>query len=350
MRSETSCGDYTLAELAGVVGADVAGSPDFRVSGIATLKDATSDQLAFFANSRYLSQLHQTSAGAVLVAEQHRDDCPVNALVVEDPYLAYAKLSSLFAPRDTAAQGIHPSATVDPTATIDAAAVIGANVVVGADTEIAAGCVVGANTVIAERCNVAEGTHINPGVTLYADVKIGRNCIIHSGAVIGADGFGFANEKGRWVKIAQLGGVTLGDDVEVGANTTIDRGALSDTLIGSGVKLDNQIQIAHNVEIGDSTAIAGCTAVAGSTKIGDRCTIAGCSGITGHLEIASGTHITAMTLVSKSITGAGAYSSGTTAEPHSSWKKNVVRFRQLDNLAKRLKVVEAKLDKFEGHN
>nr|WP_067292944.1 UDP-3-O-(3-hydroxymyristoyl)glucosamine N-acyltransferase [Marinobacterium profundum] len=342
---------FRLQEIADLIGGEVKGDPGYRVSGLATLQSAGPGQLSFFANGRYLPQLRASQAGAVLVRAEHLDSVPGAAILVDDPYLTYARVSQLFDWRKPVLPGVHPTAVLAADVQLDPGAEIGAQAVIGAGCIIAAGVFVGPHAVIGASCRIGENSRVEAGVVLYDSVTLGARCIIHSGAVLGADGFGFAPESGRWVKIYQLGGVTVGDDVEIGAGTTIDRGALDDTYIGDGVKLDNQIQIAHNVHIGAGTAIAGGTAVAGSTKIGERCTIAGLSGITGHLTIAAGTHITAMSLVSKSITQPGAYSSGTGLQPHQSWKRNVVRFKQLDELARRVAKLEQtiELNSIEGH-
>ncbi len=340
-----------LQDIADLIGGKVHGDPDCRVSGLATLQSAGPGQLSFFANGRYLPQLRSSAAAAVLVRPEHLDSVPRAAILVDDPYLAYARVSQLFDWRRPGRPGVHPSAVVADDVQLDPSVEVSAQAVIGAGSVIAAGAFIGPHAVIGAACHVGENSRIEAGVVLYDSVTLGARCIVHAGAVLGADGFGFAPESGRWVKICQLGGVRVGDDVEIGAGTTIDRGALDDTCIGDGVKLDNQVQIAHNVQIGAGTAIAGCTAVAGSTKIGERCTIAGLSGITGHLTIAAGTHITAMSLVSKSISQPGAYSSGTGLQPHRSWKRNVVRFKQLDELARRVAKLEQtiELNSIEGH-
>lgn len=331
---------YTAAELATILDAELEGDPEARIEGIATLENAGAEHLAFLHSGRYQSQLKSCRAGAVLVKEEFAAEVSGTALIVADPYIAYAAASVLFDRALESKPGICPSAVIDSTATVAPSAVIGANAVIGSNTVVAEGVRVGANTVIGNNCVVGENTRLAANVSVYDDVRIGKQCVIHSAAVIGADGFGFANDGGHWVKIHQLGGVVIGDRVEVGAGTTIDRGALDDTCIGDGVILDNQIQIAHNVTIGENTAIAACAAIAGSTRIGKQCTIAGACGIAGHLTIADGTHITAMSLISKSITEAGAYSSGTVMEPHQQWKRNAVRFRQLDDMARRIKELE----------
>ncbi len=318
------------------------------IRSLAALDVAKPDQLAFLANPKYLKQLKLSSAGAVLVKPELADQVTGIALVVQDPYLAYATLSKLFDWRRPLQPRVDATAVIASSASVDSSAEISAHVVIGEHAHIAAGVFIGANSVIGDHCVIGADSRIESGVNIYPDVHLGDRVIVHSGTVIGADGFGFAPYQKRWVKIYQSGGVRIADDVEIGAGVTIDRGALSPTVIEKGVKLDNQIQIAHNVVIGEDTAIAGCTGIAGSSKIGKRCTIAGMVGITGHLEIADNTHITAMSLVSKSITQAGAYSSGTGLEPHQQWKRNVVRFKQLDELAKRVKLLEqAQTDKTE---
>lgn len=240
--------------------------------------------------------------------------------------------------------GIHPTAVIDPTASVADTACIGPHVVVAAQARIEDNVVIGAGSVIGARCRIGRDTRIHPRVTLAHDVVVGQRCHLLSGAVIGSDGFGFANERGVWHRIAQLGRVVLGDDVEVGANTTIDRGALDDTVIGNGVKLDNLIQIAHNVHIGDHSAMAAKVGIAGSTRIGRHCVFGGASGVAGHLDIADHVHLTGMTLVTGDIREPGVYSSGTGTDTNRQWRKNAVRFRQLDALARRLKELEKKLE------
>ncbi len=331
---------FTVTELADLLGAEAVAS-DRLIEGIGTLQSATEKQLSFLHSARYQQQLSASQAGAVLVRPEHRDDVASIALVVADPYIAYARATALFSAHQSDSPAmISPAADISILAVLEDNVSVGANAVIGEGAHIAAGVTIGANTVIGPGCVIGENTRIAANVTLYSGVKVGAFCVIHSGAVIGADGFGFANDGGQWLKIYQLGSVRIGDRVEIGAGTTIDRGALDDTVIGDGVILDNQIQVGHNVTIGDNTAVAACTAIAGSTHIGKNCTIAGAVGIAGHLTITAGTHITAMTLVSKSILQPGAYSSGTAMEPHQQWKRNVVRFRQLDELSRRVKCLE----------
>ncbi|WP_337056345.1 UDP-3-O-(3-hydroxymyristoyl)glucosamine N-acyltransferase [Pseudomonas sp. USHLN015] len=334
---------FTLGQLAERLDATLRGDETRVVSGLATLQDAGPDQLTFLANPQYRKFLADTRAAAVLLTPADAEGFAGDALLVPNPYLAYARLSHLFDPRPVAAPGIHPSAVVAPDAKVDPSASIGPGVVIESGAQVGAGVTIGAYSVVGARSVIGEGGWLAPRVTLYHDVRIGKRVVIQSGAVIGGEGFGFANEKGVWQKIAQIGGVTLGDDVEVGANTTIDRGALADTLIGNGVKLDNQIMIAHNVQVGDNTAMAGCVGISGSTKIGRNCMIAGGVGMVGHIEVCDGVFVTGMTMVTRSITEPGAYSSGTAMQPAAEWKKSAARIRQLDDMARRLQQLEKRL-------
>lgn len=334
---------FTLGQLAERLDATLRGDETRVVSGLATLQDAGPDQLTFLANPQYRKFLADTRAAAVLLTPADAEGFAGDALLVPNPYLAYARLSHLFDPKPVAAPGIHPSAVVAPDAKVDPSASIGPGVVIESGAKIGAGVTIGAYSVVGARSVIGEGGWLAPRVTLYHDVRIGKRVVIQSGAVIGGEGFGFANEKGVWQKIAQIGGVTLGDDVEVGANTTIDRGALADTLIGNGVKLDNQIMIAHNVQVGDNTAMAGCVGISGSTKIGRNCMIAGGVGMVGHIEVCDGVFVTGMTMVTRSITEPGAYSSGTAMQPAAEWKKSAARIRQLDDMARRLQQLEKRL-------
>lgn len=334
---------WILSELAEKLGVTVKGDGGLCVERLSTLQSAQPGSIAFLANPLYQAQLAETQATAVIVAPEFAEQCASQAVLVSDnPYLTYAKASRLFDAAPRLERSVHPSAVVADDVTLGDGVAIGANaviesgVVLGAGVEIGHGSIVGANSVIGEQ------TRLRSNVTLYHGVTIGKRCHIHSGVVLGADGFGFAPLDGGWFKIAQLGGVTIGDDVDIGANTTIDRGAIDDTKIGNGVILDNQIQIAHNVEIGDFTAIAGCTGIAGSTKIGRYCTIAGAAGIAGHLEICDKVHITMRSAITKSITKPGSYSSGTAMSSTSEWRKNAARFRQLDVLAKSIRRLERK--------
>ncbi len=332
--------EFTLAQLAEILGAELRGAADKVINGLGTLEQATTDQLSFLANAHYRKQLQHTQAGVLLLSAEDAADFDGNCLVVADPYLSYAKLSHYFDRTPVQAAGIHPTAVIAESALIDSTASIGPGVVVDEHAVIGARVSIGAQCFVGARTRIAEDGRLLARVTLYHDVTIGERVVIQSGAVIGGEGFGFANHQGEWHKIAQIGGVTIGNDVEIGANTTIDRGALSDTLIGNGVKLDNQIQIAHNVQIGDHSAVAACVGISGSAKIGRNCMLAGGVGLVGHIDICDGVFITGMTMVTHSITEPGAYSSGTAMQPAADWKKNAVRFRQLDNLAKRVRTIE----------
>ena len=334
---------FSLGQLAERLGANVSGDLTLQVRGLAALQDAGPGQLSFLANPQYRKYLATTQATAVLLTAADAQGFSGNALVVSNPYLAYGQLSHLFDRKPLASAGIHPSAVIAADAQIDPTASIGPGVVIESGVQISAGVTLGAHCVIGARSQIGEGGWLAPRVTLYHDVRIGRRVVIQSGAVVGGEGFGFANEKGVWQKIAQIGGVTIGDDVEIGANTTIDRGALADTIIGNGVKLDNQIMIAHNVQVGDHTAMAGCVGISGSTKIGKHCMIAGGVGMVGHIEVCDNVFVTGMTMVTRSISEPGAYSSGTAMQPAADWKKSVARLRQLDDFARRVQQLEKRL-------
>lgn len=332
---------FTLAELAVQTGAELRGEAEHQIDGLATLAQARPSQLSFLANPRYAKYLAETRAGVVVMHPTMADQFSGNALLHPDPYQCYALITALFAPKPAPNGVVHPSAViaedafVDPTATIGARAVIEPGAHIGAQVSIGAASVVGAGVSVGER------TRLAANVTLYPQVHIGTDCIVHGGAVIGADGFGFAPASEGWVKVHQLGGVRIGNKVEIGANTCIDCGALDDTIIGDDVKLDNLIQIGHNVVIGDHTAIAAHTAVAGSTHIGARCTIAGCVAVTGHITIADGVHVSGGTVVTKSITEPGSsWSSGTPMLATSEWRRQAARFGQLDKLSKRVRELE----------
>ena len=335
----------TLGQLAEFLGATLRGPADKQITGLATLQEAGPDQVSFLANPQYRKFLATTHAAAVLLKPADAEGYTADALLVPDPYLAYARISHLFDPKPKAAVGVHPTAVVAADAFVDPAASVGAYAVIESGARIAAGVTIGAHCFIGARSVIGAGGWLAPRVTLYHDVRIGQRVVIQSGAVLGGEGFGFANEKGVWQKIAQIGGVTIGDDVEIGVNTAIDRGAMDDTRIGNGVKLDNQIQIAHNVQIGDHTAMAACVGISGSAKIGKHCMLAGGVGLVGHIEICDGVFVTGMTMVTRSITEPGSYSSGTAMQPAAEWRKSAARMRHLDDMARRLqhleKIVEA---------
>ncbi|MFJ4444150.1 UDP-3-O-(3-hydroxymyristoyl)glucosamine N-acyltransferase [Pseudomonas sp. NPDC089422] len=334
----------TLGQLAEALGATLKGPEALQITGLATLQEAGPGQLSFLANPQYRKYLDTCQAAAVLLKAADAEGFSGNALIVADPYLAYARISHLFDPKPKAVAGIHPSAVVAEDAQVDASASVGPFAVIESGARIDANVSIGAHCFIGARCVVGEGGWLAPRVTLYHDVTIGKRVVIQSGAVIGGEGFGFANEKGIWRKIAQIGGVTIGDDVEIGVNTAVDRGALSDTRIGDGVKLDNQIQIAHNVQIGDHTAMAACVGISGSTRIGKHCMLAGGVGLVGHIDICDNVFVSGMTMVTRSITEPGSYSSGTAMQPLADWRKSAARIRQLDDMAKRLQQLEKRVD------
>lgn len=320
--------DYSLGELAVRFGLELRGDPTLRVSGVATLHQAAAGSLSFLANPRYRKHLAATRAAAVVLNDDDATGCPVAALIAPNPYLAYARIATVLYPPPPAVVGIHPSAVVAEDAKIAASAAVGPFCVIEAGAEVGERAQLGAGCTLFAGARVGDDTRLMPRVTLYADVVVGRRCLVHSGAVVGADGFGFAPDSGGWVKVPQVGSVRIGDDVEIGANTTIDRGAIEDTIVGDGVKLDNQIQVAHNVVIGAHTAIAACTGISGSTTIGQRCMIGGMVGFAGHLTIADDVIITGCSLVSASIREAGSYSSGMPTVPSRQWRRMVANLRR----------------------
>ncbi|MCN4143622.1 MAG: UDP-3-O-(3-hydroxymyristoyl)glucosamine N-acyltransferase [Thiohalomonas sp.] len=332
----------SLIELANVIGANSHGDPGVCISGIATLEHANKNDLSFFSNRKYHQFLATTKASIVILHPDDLADCPSSAILSKDPYLAYAKIATWLTKPITEQVEIASTAVIEDNVSIGKNTSIGAHVVVGLGSQIGDNVRLLAGCSIADDVKIGDNSILYPNVSIYSNVSIGEQCIIHSGAVIGSDGFGIANEQGHWFKMPQLGRVIIGDEVEIGANTTIDRGAIEDTIIENGVKLDNLIQIAHNVRIGKNTAIAGCVGIAGSSTIGQYCAIGGGAGILGHLQIADHVHITATSLVTKSITEAGVYSSGTPLQENTQWHKNFVRFKQLDKMARRLSELEKK--------
>jgi UDP-3-O-[3-hydroxymyristoyl] glucosamine N-acyltransferase len=330
----------TLGQIAARFGLELRGDPDAVVTRVATLQDASAGSLAFLANPKYRRHLAGTGATAVLVDPRAAGDCPVAALVTKNPYAAYARVAALLHPEPARPAGVHPTAVVEPGAVVAASAQIAALAFVGAGARVGERVLVGPGCVVGPDVRVGDDTRLVARVTLYRGVKIGRRCLLHAGAVIGADGFGIAQDTDGWVKVPQVGAVTVGDDVEIGANTTIDRGAIDDTVIEDGVKLDNQIQVGHNVRIGAHTAIAGQAGISGSTTIGKRCLIAGAVGIAGHLEVADDVVVTGLTMVSSSIAKPGMYSSGLPAVETGLWRRIVARLHHLDELYDRVKRLE----------
>ena len=334
--------NYTLSQIAELLSAELQGDGALEIKKIATLANAHSGYIAFLVNKKYRSQLETTKASAVILSP---DDAPYfsgNKIIVANPYVTYAKLAQLMdtTPR-SASHDVHPSAVIHANAQVSKSAAIGANVVIEADAVIGDNVQIGPNSFIGERAKIGSGTKLWPSVSIYHDVEIGADCLLQANTVIGSDGFGYANERGQWLKIPQLGSVIIGDKVEIGASTTVDRGALDDTIIHSNVIIDNQCQIAHNVEVQSGTAIAGCTVLAGSVTIGKNCQIGGMSAINGHMSVCDGVIITGMSMVTKSITEPGIYSSGMPHTTNKEWRKSIAHLRNLSDMKSRLKALEA---------
>lgn len=333
----------TLAEIVASLGGELVGDGTVAVHQIAPLNGATTGSISFLARGAFLPALHKTSATAVVLGEEHRHATTLPRIIAENPYLYFARLTALLNPPHVPEPGRDPTARIAPDAHVHPTAAIGPYVVIGSGAKIGARTAIDAHCVLGERVELGADCRVHPSVSIYDDCRLGDRVELHSGTVIGADGFGLANDGGRWVKIPQIGAVIIGDDVEIGANTTIDRGALADTVIEEGVKLDNQIQVAHNVHIGAHTAIAACVGIAGSAKIGRRCMIGGAAGILGHLEIADDVQISAFTLVGKSIKTPGVYTGIVPFTPHAAWLKNAAQFKRLDAMAQRIGELEQQL-------
>jgi UDP-3-O-[3-hydroxymyristoyl] glucosamine N-acyltransferase len=335
-----------LGEIVDALGATLVGDPELIIQRIAPLDQADAGSITFLAHARYRSQLGATAAAAVIVAEPLADAAPAGCarVLVPDPYLSYARLSQWWAARVRLRPppGRHPSAWVDPAARLADDVSVGPMAVIGAAAVLEAGVEVGAHAVVGAGVHLGAGTRLAPRVTVLDGCRIGARTLLHPGVVIGADGFGFAPEHGTWTKIEQLGAVVIGDDVEIGANTCIDRGALGDTVIGNGVKLDNLIQVGHNVHIGDHTAMAGCVGIAGSARIGAHCTVGGGAIILGHLEIVDRVNVSAATVVTRSILKPGHYSGVFPFDENAAWEKNAATLRQLHALRDRLRALEKK--------
>ena len=331
----------SLADIAARLGGDVLGDAQTLISQVATLASAGAGEIGFLTNLKYKNQLQTTRASAVIVSPDFADAVALPRIVTRNPYAYYARLATLLNPRAAALPGIHPTAhcgsSVPASASIGPHASIGSAVVIGEGVVIHAGCVLG------DGVSIGDGSVLYPNVSVYAGCAVGRHAIIHSGAVIGADGFGFAPDQGQWIKIPQIGRVVIGDDVEIGANTSVDRGALDDTTIGDGCKIDNQIQIGHNCVIGKHCVIAACAAIAGSVELKDNVIVGGAAMIAGHVTIASGAVISGGSLVMKNITKPGQYTSVFPLEEHSHWLHNAAQIRHLAKLAERVSELEKKL-------
>ena len=345
-----------LADLVEHLGGQLKGDPTLEISGVAGLADASVGQISFLSNPKLRPQATACSASALILSTA--DDAAIGPayagarIVTDNPYAYFARVAQRF---DAAANpprpgAVHARACVDASAQVDAAAWIGPNVVIDAGAVVGAGAIIDAGCYVGRGAVIGAGTHLHANVTFEANCRIGQRGIVHAGAVIGADGFGFANDAGAWVKIPQSGGVLIGDDVEIGANTCIDRGTLSDTVIEDGVKLDNQIQIGHNCHIGAHTAMAGCVGVAGSARIGKYCTVGGAGMISGHLTIADHTHVSAGTLVMRSITEPGQYTGFYPLAKHADWEKSAVSVRNLVSMRERIRALETTLKKLSEKN
>jgi len=330
----------SLADLATQFGCELIGNPATVVSGVASLESATPESLSFLSSSSYTSQLPSTKAAAVVLRAADADACPVAALISENPYATYARMAALICPEPGFEPGVHATAVVAESATVADSAHIAAAAVVGDRSSIGANSYIGPGTVIGTDCTIGSDCRLVANVTIVRDVSIGARGVIHPGAVIGADGFGNAMTSEGWVKVPQLGGVRIGDDVEIGASTTIDRGAIGDTVVENGVRIDNLCMIGHNVRIGEHTAMAATTAIAGSTTIGKRCLFAGRSGAVGHITICDDVVVAAQSFISKDVTKPGTYAASFPADDARSWAKQLARFRRLGALIERVKKLE----------
>jgi UDP-3-O-[3-hydroxymyristoyl] glucosamine N-acyltransferase len=335
-----------LADIVARLGGELRGAGDIPISRVAPLESAHEGDLSFLANPKYRAKLAATRASAVVMA-QPQTDCAASVILTPQPYLYFARVSQWLNPLPAPVAGIHPSAVI--LGDVSPFAAVGPNCHVGHNATIAPGVVLEANCVIGEEVEIGPETRLAPNVTIYPRCRLGARCIVHAGAVIGSDGFGFARERdGSWVKIPQIGRVLIGDDVEIGAGTTIDRGAMGDTVLADGVKLDNQIQIGHNVVVGAHTAMAGCVGIAGSARIGARCTVGGGAVILGHLEIGDDVNISAGTLVAKSISGPGTFSGTVPFLEHGKWLRNFSHLRHLDTMADKIRALEERLAALES--
>ena len=339
----------SLKEIADKIGAELhlkgSDKENTEIHSLGTLSGAGIGQISFLSNSKYRSQLVDTAAQAVILHPDDLPHSPCTALVCENPYLGFAYAAQMLDSTPKAADSIAPSAVIAEDVVMGEGVCVGANAVIETGVKLADGVQIGPGSFVGKNTEIGANTKLWANVTIYHNVKIGSDCLFQSGCVIGSDGFGYANDKGRWVKIPQLGSVVIGNRVEVGASTTIDRGALEDTVISDGVILDNQIQLAHNVVLGENTAMAACSVIAGSTTVGKNCTFAGLCGVNGHIEIGDNVHFTGMSMVTKSVQTPGVYSSGVPAESNKDWRKNMVALRNITSLNKRVKDLEKQLEK-----
>jgi UDP-3-O-[3-hydroxymyristoyl] glucosamine N-acyltransferase len=331
----------TLGELAVRFGCVLKGDPDVRISRVGTIERADGESITFLAHPRYKRFLASTKAAAVVLDPRLANESPVAALLIANPYATYARIAAVLHPPATAPAGQHATASVDPSAVIDASASIGPHVFIDAGVTIGPRAVVGPGSVVMQGTTIGADTRLVANVTIYQGVTIGERCIFHAGVVIGSDGFGFAPDRGAWIKIPQVGGVRIGNDVEIGAKSTIDRGAIEETIIGDGVKLDNQVHIAHNVQLGAHTVMAGQSGVAGSTTLGQRCMIGGQCGIGGQLTLCDDVVVTGKSFVSTSIRKPGMYSGSLTVDESVRFRKNAARFHQLDELTRQVRKIRS---------
>lgn len=340
----------TLGALAERFDCRFRGNAERAVVRVAVLSTRDEKAISFLANPAYRAELAKTGAGIVILEERFAAECPTDCLITDNPYATFARIAAFLHPRPRRAPGIHASAVVAADASVSPTASVGPQAVIGGRAVVGDGVVIGAGAVIGEAASVGDDTELAARTVVGEHVRLGRRCIVHPGAIIGADGFGFAPDRGRWVKIPQLGGVVIGDDVEIGANTTIDRGTIEDTIIEDGVKLDNLVQIAHNVHVGEHTVMAAMSGAAGSTKIGRRCMIGGGVVLINHISVCDDVTLLFRSVVTKSIQEAGVYSGALAAEPAPQWRRNAVRFKQLDAVATRLDAIEAKLGLRSGRS
>jgi len=339
---------FNAGQLAERIGGRLVGDPATRFDRVDSLANADSGALSFATSSRFAQALSKTAASVVLLTEELLPFCPSTAVVVDNPHVAFAQVAQWFLQDERPEPGVHPTAVIADDVELGEGVVVGPQCVIGEGTRLGKGVVLGPSCVLGRRVSIDADTLLVARVTILDRVRIGARCVIQPGAVIGSEGFGLAMDRGRWVRVPQLGTVVIGDDVDIGANTTIDRGAIQDTMIADGAKLDNLIQIAHNVEVGEHSAIAGCAGLAGSSRVGRHCTLAGGVGLAGHLTLADNVHVTGMSMVTRSLSEPGVYSAGTPLDTNRNWHRNAVRFKQLDQMARRLAELErqvASMDK-----
>lgn len=336
----------TLREIADEIGVELHGDPDCLITNVATLQNAQPNDLSFLANRNYYKYLKTTKASAVILSAEDEKDSPTNSLITHEPYLAFVKAVRYLNPDKTFEPGIMESAVIGEDSPVPGTSYIGHQAVIGHHVKLGEHVYVGPGCVVGDNVEIGNNSRLTANVTLCPGIRVGERVLIHPGVVIGSDGFGIAREQAQWLKIPQLGSVNIGNDVEIGANTTVDRGAIEDTVLEDGVKIDNQVQIGHNAHVGAHTAIAGCVAVAGSVKIGKRCAVGGLSALAGHIEITDDVTITGMSGVTNSIKEPGVYSSAMTITDNKTWRKNMVRFRHLDEFVRSMKELESNVKKY----